>query len=471
MKQKILSLITSSLVILLTTKMVWSQDSQQTVEDTAKKTSVHFKKKSGTQNKFVPYGSGVIVKKEGNIYYVLTVRHVICPDSIARERQNNPRKTLAECEKDFPNFKIVTSDNQEYDIINNSVSDLSEKLDAVILRFQSDQNYAIAKPGDYNQLEIGQSISIFGWLIKDDQAIAQFKEGVFASKNPPNRKPQDNFTFEYSSENKNWDGISGGGIFNQNSLLIGLHKGAKCEDQSRGCNEVQLETKYGVDIQNITTELTKIGINLPTPSVEISTGNNSSQKSSNNTQSNPITNTTSLNNNSSTTNKDTTSLNNNSSTTNKDTTSLNNNSYTDEKTIDPKIVESLKRPPDNDKFFAYSINPNIGNPASLKQLLTTKECVWCNLRSVKLPGAFLSNTILSASSFNGADLSNVNLSGSDLKYADFSRANLINANLTNANLYGANFAGANLTGANFAGANLNGANFKGAIMPDGKINY
>jgi uncharacterized protein YjbI with pentapeptide repeats len=79
------------------------------------------------------------------------------------------------------------------------------------------------------------------------------------------------------------------------------------------------------------------------------------------------------------------------------------------------------------------------NPEHLQKLLSTKNCVQCNLV-------------------------NAGLVMGDLTGANLSQANLIGANLSQANLVGANLRGANLTGASLYGADLTGADLTGAII-------
>lgn len=88
------------------------------------------------------------------------------------------------------------------------------------------------------------------------------------------------------------------------------------------------------------------------------------------------------------------------------------------------------------------------------QLLSTGQCVQCDL--------------------SDAGLVMVNLVGADLRGADLSRANLSRANLTGANLMGANLSGtslngANLTGAVLVGANLTGTDLRGAYLVNANL--
>jgi uncharacterized protein YjbI with pentapeptide repeats len=111
--------------------------------------------------------------------------------------------------------------------------------------------------------------------------------------------------------------------------------------------------------------------------------------------------------------------------------------------------------------FAASISFAF-NEAHVAQLLSTKQCQWCNLQNADLTSAQLSGAQLSNTSLTGAQLSKANLTRANL-----SGAFLMNANLSDANLTDAFLASANLTNANLSGANLSGADLSGVIWLDG----
>jgi len=80
--------------------------------------------------------------------------------------------------------------------------------------------------------------------------------------------------------------------------------------------------------------------------------------------------------------------------------------------------------------FTYLTDNSFGySESDLQKLLSTKECVGC-------------------------DLSGADLSGLDLREADLTKANLSKANLTGAYLSGTNLSKANLTGVNLRNSYL-----------------
>jgi len=101
------------------------------------------------------------------------------------------------------------------------------------------------------------------------------------------------------------------------------------------------------------------------------------------------------------------------------------------------------------------------NSNQLNRLLSTKECVGCNLVGVDLTGAHLVGVDLRNANLQGAILVNANLEGADL-----SGANLQSANFTAAFVSGTNFSNANLTKVNFSQAKLIDSEVAGAILQD-----
>jgi hypothetical protein len=133
--------------------------------------------------------------------------------------------------------------------------------------------------------------------------------------------------------------------------------------------------------------------------------------------------------------------------------------------------------------------------ANVQRLLTTNECVGCNLveaqleranlQAANLAGANLQKAELEKANLQGINLAAANLQGVDLSKANIAGANLQGANLFDADLEGANLLGAdlqganlqkadlqktNLTNANIQGANLLGADLEDAIVPQGMMN-
>lgn len=107
--------------------------------------------------------------------------------------------------------------------------------------------------------------------------------------------------------------------------------------------------------------------------------------------------------------------------------------------------------------LAMAVPARAGNLEHTRTLLSTKQCVQCDLSRSGLVFAELEGAKLAGANLTQANLSQANLSGADL-----TGANLAGAALTGANLAGANLAGADLRSADLRGAFLGGANLTGA---------
>ncbi|EFA68839.1 trypsin-like peptidase domain-containing protein [Cylindrospermopsis raciborskii] len=118
------------------------------IQDIAQKTTVQINSDAH------PGGSGVIVKKEGIIYTVLTANHVVC-DRLGT--------TKIRCRQDFT-YTIRTHDGREYPIkelqpIQKNVQD----PDLALVTFESKENYQVASLGNSENLTIRADISVAGF--------------------------------------------------------------------------------------------------------------------------------------------------------------------------------------------------------------------------------------------------------------------------------------------------------------------
>jgi uncharacterized protein YjbI with pentapeptide repeats len=99
-----------------------------------------------------------------------------------------------------------------------------------------------------------------------------------------------------------------------------------------------------------------------------------------------------------------------------------------------------------------------------QQLLSTKQCVGCDLSGAGLVFARLAGANLSQANLAGANLSQANLAGADLRGANLAGASLHGANLAGAKLSAADLTGTDLRNATLNGAEVTGAKFESALL-------
>jgi Trypsin-like peptidase domain/TPR repeat len=142
-------------------------------------------------------GSGVIIKRTGNTYTILTAAHVV------RDLRSLP-------------FKITTPDQQQHIGEPIEVKIAPNSLDLATISFQSEQNYPVAELGDSATAIKGQPVFAVGF---QGTSLKLNSGNVVATS----RQSQDR---GYGLAIGNADilpGMSGGGLFTQAGTLIGIN--------------------------------------------------------------------------------------------------------------------------------------------------------------------------------------------------------------------------------------------------------
>ncbi len=157
----------------------------------AKAITVQIYKKSGP-------GSGVILKKDGNTYTVLTARHVI--------------ETEAK-------YEIVTPDAQRYPLNYSTVKKFPD-VDLAIVQFTSTQSYAVAKIGNSDEATEGTAVYVAGFP-QTTAAISNSSYSFLTGQISSNAPQRDGYALVYT--NNTLPGMSGGPVLNDKGELVGIH--------------------------------------------------------------------------------------------------------------------------------------------------------------------------------------------------------------------------------------------------------
>jgi len=145
-------------------------------------------------------GSGVMIKRSGNTYTVLTAYHVV----------KTPDK-----------YEIVTPDGQRYSVNYSTVKKLPD-VDLAVVQFTSSISYTIAKIGNSDESTEGATAYVAGFpevrgvFSSSIYTLTDGKINANTSKALPN-----GYALVYS--NNTLPGMSGGPVLNEKGELIGIH--------------------------------------------------------------------------------------------------------------------------------------------------------------------------------------------------------------------------------------------------------
>lgn len=174
-------------------------------------------------------GSGVVIKKEGNTYIVLTAAHVV--------RNRNLK------------FELTTPDGKIYPLLATNITATSD-ADLAIVKFQSSTNYPIAKLGNVETVSEGSVVYVAGFPLATaaiSQSIYNFTEGKVTAN--ANRPLTGGYSLVYS--NNTLPGMSGGPVFNEAGETIAIHGKGDVRESTQTSNvnnNIRLKTGFNLGI-------------------------------------------------------------------------------------------------------------------------------------------------------------------------------------------------------------------------------
>ncbi|USR89289.1 tetratricopeptide repeat protein [Phormidium yuhuli AB48] len=165
-----------------------------------------------------PGGSGVIVGREGDRYWVLTALHVVC-DRIPMREPITCRQDVAENRR----YRIRTASGQEYEMRDvQALQQRSNDPDLALVQFESSREYSLATLGDSDQAQLGSSIYVAGFPAAFQTAGADrdfyLSQGPVVSRR---RQGIQGYTLIYGASTK--IGMSGGPVFDSDNRVVGIH--------------------------------------------------------------------------------------------------------------------------------------------------------------------------------------------------------------------------------------------------------
>jgi tetratricopeptide (TPR) repeat protein len=152
-------------------------------------------------------GSGVLIQRQGDLYTLVTNRHVVCGRGLCSKPNSSEKYTL------------TTGDGQKRQVSATAVKMLGKDLDLAIIQFRSSQAYPVAKFATKNLnvqdpvYTAGYPLERPGFAFGSGQAIAIGQKRL--------REDGGGYTMIYNAATL--PGMSGGGVFDGNGELVAIH--------------------------------------------------------------------------------------------------------------------------------------------------------------------------------------------------------------------------------------------------------
>jgi S1-C subfamily serine protease len=190
-------------------------------------------------------GSGVVIKKDGNTYTVLTAAHVV------RNRQQQ--------------FKLTTPDGKNYPLVATNIKATTD-ADLAIVKFQSATNYPIAKLGNVETASEGAIVYVAGFPLATaaiTQSVYSFTEGKVTAN--ANRPLTGGYALVYS--NNTLPGMSGGPVFNESGETIAIHGKGDVQESIKTSDindNIRIKTGFnlGIPTNTFMRLAGKLGVNF-----------------------------------------------------------------------------------------------------------------------------------------------------------------------------------------------------------------
>jgi len=171
-------------------------------------------------------GSGVLVKRDGNRYTVLTAWHVVSGQKPGEE------------------LDIYTPDGQRHLVEQGSIKRLGE-VDMAVLTFISSNSYELARVGDVMSVSSGEQVLVAGFPISNKGKL-KYDRGKLVA----NAAVGIDQGYQLLYTNNTISGMSGGVVLKVDGTLIGMHgRGELDEVRSQNAGrQIKTGTNQGVPI-------------------------------------------------------------------------------------------------------------------------------------------------------------------------------------------------------------------------------
>ncbi len=204
-------------------------------------------------------GSGIIIHRQGDLYTLVTNRHVVCGGFRCASLPNGEK------------YKLNLADGQVYRVTKSSIKLLGKDLDLAIIRFRSNRNYNVAKVAPMGTLKINDRVHAAGFPLEEPgftfstgESIAVVYKRLVGDRG--------GYTIVYNA--LTLPGMSGGGVFDRNGQLVAIHGlGDRFQENTDLENKSRISSKIGynrgIPVHWLTQNLLKVGIKLADRSTPI----------------------------------------------------------------------------------------------------------------------------------------------------------------------------------------------------------
>ncbi|WP_295618518.1 tetratricopeptide repeat-containing serine protease family protein [Chamaesiphon sp. GL140_3_metabinner_50] len=154
-------------------------------------------------------GSGVIVHKQGDVYTLLTNRHVVCPG-----------KPACATALSTETFQLKFGNGSSLKVPATAVKILTKDLDLAAIQFRSSSNLQIAKFAPPGSLKVGDRVYTSGYPL--EPRGYSFNTGrAISVVNKRLTGDRGGYTVVYDAQTQ--PGMSGGGVFDTNGRIVAIH--------------------------------------------------------------------------------------------------------------------------------------------------------------------------------------------------------------------------------------------------------